>query len=267
MRARGPRERLATALSRRSVLGGLGAIGAGLAIHRTNPPPKPETGRQAVDDVRTTLNALITGEALAVTIIGVARQRGSDGQLSLGNEMLQFLRAAQCEAEAHYHFLESAGASPSVSAFTTPDGMLDDQPSLLRALIELKGLTVGAYMLATRTFSLAGDSRLVEIAYQAGATEAQHLTLARYLLGERPANDRAFARLRFVEIAEFGTALATAGYLGESDAVGYPGPVDRYCRGVFGLVPETTADVLSVATPFPALSSPVATPVATPADT
>jgi hypothetical protein len=190
--------------------------------------------------VRAILDVAITGEALAVTVLGAARQRGVEGRLSLGNELLGFLRAAQCEEEAHYHFLEFAGATPAASSFTVPEAALADRNALLRAVVELEGIAVAAYMAAARGLAAAGDLRLVEIAYQIGAVEGGHLALARHLLGERPANDRAFARWRFADV----------GYLGGSgEAVAYPGPVDRFCRGVFGLVPETTDEAVATAPP------------------
>ena len=172
------------------------------------------------------------------------------------------LRDSQCQDEAHYHFLESVGATPTALAFSIPSSALADEIGLLETLIELNAISVGAYMAAARQFAELGGPRLVEIAYQMGAVDAQHEALARYLLGDRPANNRAFARWRFVELTEAGDALAAAGLLDdEGETVAYPGPVARVCRGVFGLVPATTDDALR---PDPPVGTPFA-PAATPA--
>src|SRR3712207_112506 len=86
-----------------------------------------------------------------------------------------------------------------------------------------------------------GDLPQVEIAYQMGAVEAQHLALAHALVGVSPANDRAFARWLFANAAEAIDALNALDLLeGPGEPVPFPGPLDRICRGVFGLTPETT---------------------------
>jgi hypothetical protein len=112
-------------------------------------------------------------------------------------------------------------------------------------------------MAMTRLFAEYADFNLVEVAYQIGAVDAQHEALARFLLGARPANDRAFAQWRYFDLLEVEDALYATGFLDESeDLVPFPGPVARNCDGVFGLVPETTDDALSLLPPV----TPVATP-------
>jgi hypothetical protein len=118
-------------------------------------------------------------------------------------------------------------------------------------------------MAAARQFAAGGDPRLVEIAYQIGAVEAQHQAMVRVFLGERLPTDRAFAKWLFRDPAEAVQALTDLRYIGGGGrAYEYPGPVDRYCRGVFGLVPETT-DEQPEPTPRPA-ASPVVSPAASP---
>ena len=201
------------------------------------------------------LDAAITVEAVCVTFVGVARQRGATGDLDLGPEAVRFLRATQCQDEAHYHFLASIGAQPRATAFALPERGLTDRAGFFQALIDLEAIGVGVHMAAARRFATEGDPRLVEVAYAMGAVDAQHLALTRSLLGVSPANDRAFARWRFVEMAEAAAALAVAGFgEGGAGAVAFPGPVARLCAGVFGLVPETTDDALL---PRPAVGTPV----------
>ena len=120
----------------------------------------------------------------------------------------------------------------------------------------LETVFVGLYMAAVRQLAATGEADLVEIAYQIGAVEAQHQALAKHALGNRPANDRAFARWLFRDVAEAIQALVDLGFIdGPGDPVACPGPLDRHCRGVFGLVPETTSAAL-----IDSLGSPVATP-------
>ena len=203
---------------------------------------------QGAAELQAGLDAAITVEAAVVTFVGVARDRGVAGSLDLGPEVVRFLRAAQCADEAHYHFLASIGAVPEATEFAMPEDALGDRESFLRTLSDLEAIGVGAHMAVARRVAELGDPHLVEIAYQMGAVDAQHQALARYLAGAFPANDRAFARWRFAEPAEAGAALRGTGFLDAADElVAFPGPVDRVCRGVFGLVPETTEDALAFA--------------------
>jgi hypothetical protein len=208
------------------------------------------------------LDACCTVQAIKVTFVGVARQLGAEGVLDLGAETVRFLRAAQCQDEAHYHLFQQLGATAIASAFAMPAGSLVDRAVFLRTLIELEAIAVGASMVMTRTFAEYADLNLVETGYQIGAVDAQHQALARHLLGEQPANDRAFAQWRFVELLEVEDALFETGFLDEGeDVIAFPGPVGRNCAGVFGLVPETTADALLLLPPA-APAAPAATPVA-----
>ncbi|MGH2558126.1 MAG: ferritin-like domain-containing protein [Thermomicrobiales bacterium] len=239
-------DRLQAALTRRAVVrggavAGLGVLASGAVLARAQP---------GVSDI---VDQAITIEAFVVTLLGVARDRGR--RLDLSDEDVRFLRAAQCEDEAHYHFFQAAGGTPATETFSIANATFVDRETFFRALVEVEALCIGAYMAAARQFAAVGDGRLVEIAYQFGAVEAQHLALAKALLGERLPADRAFARWRFRDTGEAVAALTGLGFIGGGGKkYDYPGPVDRICRGVFGLVPETTDDQ----EPDPA--TPVATP-------
>lgn len=236
-RRRGVAERLAGRMTRRGVIAGGGIAGVGLLASHL------ELLRSAAQEsaaVGAVIDPLATLEAFVVTLVGVGRQRGE--QMEIGTEAARFLRAAQCEDEAHYHFFVSAGAKAG-TAFTIPDRITEDRETFLTTLMEIKEIGVGAAMAAARQFAVQGDLRLVEIAYQIGTVEAQHLALARLYRGEQVASDRAFAKWRFNAPAEAAQILADEGYVdGEGDKVAFPGPLSRQCRGVFGLVPETTED-------------------------
>jgi hypothetical protein len=72
--------------------------------------------------------------------------------------------------------------------------------------------------------------------------EGQHYAVLKGFLDEFPVNDRAFAEWRFADVASAGEAIAATGFLDRETPPLYefPGPVERFCRGVFGLVPTTT---------------------------
>lgn len=247
-------DRLSRSISRRGLVKGDGFIGAGALLARS------ELLRSAAQDSPSlveTMNAAITLEAFVVTFYGAARGRGGD--LELEDDVTRFVRAAQCEEEAHYHFYEAAGAAPAMTTFTVTERRISTQDRFLTALLEAETLLVGAHMATARQFAAAGDLRLVEIAYQIGAVEAQHQAMTRLFLGERLGADRAFAGWMFRDPSEAVTALADLGYIdGDGDAYTFPGPVDRFCRGVTGLVAETTED--QVEDGAPTESTPVASP-------
>ena len=57
------------------------------------------------------LDACCTLQAVKVTFVGVARQLGADGVLDLGPDTVRFLRASQCQDEAHVHLFQQLGAA------------------------------------------------------------------------------------------------------------------------------------------------------------
>jgi hypothetical protein len=188
------------------------------------------------------LDAMATTEAAAVTLLGVAQQRALDGELDLGEDLDTVLTAAQCQDEQHYHALVAAGALPAVDAFTITEETIADRTMLLVTILELKAIGIAGYMALSREWASLGDLDQVEISYQMGVVEAQHLSLAHALVGVTPANDRAFARWLFANATEALDALTALGLIdGSGETIPFPGPVDRICRGIFGLTPETTA--------------------------
>jgi len=215
---------------------------------------------------RAGLDALATVEAAAVTLLGVARQRGLDGQLDLGEDAIVVLRAAQCQDQQHFYALLDAGGQPVTDTFTIPEATVTDRTYLLLGLLELKAVSIAGYMALARAWAERGDFSQVEIAYQMGAVDAQHVALAQALVGVTPANDRAFARWLYADAAEALDALTALDLIeGSGEAVQFPGPMDRVCQGVFGLTPETTA-MMTQPRPPVGQSAPEATPVVTGGD-
>lgn len=217
------------------------------------------TERNSLQD---SLDAMAMVEAAAVTLLGVARQRGLDGELDVGEDAVIVLRAAQCQDEQHYHALLAAGARASGQRFTIADNVVVDRTLLLVTLLELKSAGIAGYMVLARAWAAVGDLDRVEIAYQMGVVEAQHLALVHALVGVTPANDRAFARWLFADAAEAADALRALSLLdGSGEPVPFPGPMDRICKGVFGLTPETTT---TMTLPRPAVAEPQSAGTPTP---
>ena len=81
------------------------------------------------DSLQAGLDALATMEAAAVTLLGVARQRGQDGELDVGDDAVVILRAAQCQDEQHYHALVAAGGLPVTNASPSRRGWSPIAPS------------------------------------------------------------------------------------------------------------------------------------------
>lgn len=231
-------DRLTARFNRRNLAKSGAPIAAGGLLGRVE---VLRTAAQTTPAVSTTINSLITLEAFAVTLYGAARGRGND--LVFDNIAKPFVLASQCEEEAHFHFFEAVGGLSATTTFTVPDEDLEAPTSFFRALAPLESIFVGAYMAAARQFATLGNVRLVEIAYQIGSVEAQHHAVSRLYAGEKLASNRAFAKWMFNSPADAVVAIKELGYIdGDGDEFAFPGPVDRYCRGVTGLVAETTED-------------------------
>lgn len=229
-----PRSPSPLMLSRRALL-----IAASIAStagwFQSRPPVR------AQDETTAVLNDLVTAEGLMVTLLGVARTKATD--LVLDENTVRLLRSAQCEQDAHYNNLVAEGGSPAVGSYTIAGSVFENQATFLSTWAELEQIMVGIYMAAGRAFAEAGQPGLVELAYAAGAVDAQHLALLRQLLGERLPADRAFVDWQFRNTAAGIRAIRRRDFIeGQGTSYDYPGPGDRYCRGVTGLVPETTDD-------------------------
>ena len=190
------------------------------------------------------LDAMATVEAAMVTFLGVAREAAAAGAFELDADSTTVFTAAQCQDEQHYYALLAAGGIPLTDAFTVAEQAVSDRTMMLVTMLELKAIGIAGYMALSRTWARLGNLDQVETTYQMGVVEAQHLALSHALVGVTPANDRAFARWLYVDAAEAATSLAALGLIeGSGNAVSFPGPIDRLCRGIFGLTPVTTSEM------------------------
>ena len=190
------------------------------------------------------LNMLATGEAFAVTILGLALQNAANGKMTLNAEQQQSLRATRAQEQAHYAFLTEAGAKPSSTTFTVPDlKIVTDATTFMTTLIALEEASVAAYLAASQEFAVLGEVKLAQAALAIGAVEAEHRVAARFFAVEAGVltglpNDIAFEQAKFDNVGEAGALLGRLGFIGGSGTpFAYPGPVAIDNTGVKNLKP------------------------------
>jgi hypothetical protein len=196
------------------------------------------------ESVQDIINIAATAEAFAVTALGGALDNAANGRLALNAEQQQTLRAARAEEQAHFTFLTGAGAKPLTTTFTIPDPrIVTDVPTFLRTLITLEEAFIAAYMAAAQEFAVLGQARLVQVALQIGAIEAEHRAGARYyaitagVLTGTP-NDVAFEKALFGSVGQAAAALQQLGFIGGTGTqVTYPGPGAIDPTGLSNLTP------------------------------
>jgi hypothetical protein len=196
------------------------------------------------ESVQDIINIAATAEAFAVTALGGALDNAAKGMLALNAEQQQTLRAARAEEQAHYAYLTGAGAKPLTTTFTVPDAkIVTDVPTFLKTLIMLEEAFIAAYMAAAQEFAILGQGRLVQVALQIGAIEAEHRAGARFyainagILSGTP-NDVAFEKALFTSVGQAAAALQSLGFIGGSGTqITYPGPGTIDNTGVTQLMP------------------------------
>ena len=260
-------DRLATALARstsarinRRTLGSAGALSllAGGTTAVAHLPVHAQTG----DDPTPVLDDAMVAEGLLVTLLALARTRASE--LELDDSLIRMIRAAQCEDAAHYDNLGARGGSPPVATYTIDDAIFANATSFLATWGQLLEIMTGMYMCAARQTAIAAQPDLVEIMFQIGTVEAQHVALLNQANGNRIPADRAFPAWQFRATSEAIDRLRSLKFIdGSGTPYDYPGPGDRYCRGVTGLVAETTSD--QTPPDITAAPAPTSTPAASPA--
>src|SRR5215207_3192739 len=193
------------------------------------------------DPTARALSDAATAEGLLVTLLGIARANAPE--MGLDEATVRLLRATQCEEEAHFNNLVAAGAVPSSNRFSIADQLFENQTSFLATWLDLERIMVGMYLAAAYAWASRQALDLVELAYQIGVVEGQHQALLRQISGNRLPANRAFAAWQYTDTATALVEIRDLGFIeGSGTTYDYPGPGDRYCRGVTGLVAETTSD-------------------------
>ncbi len=196
------------------------------------------------ESVQDIINIAATAEAFAVTALGGALDNAANGKLALNAEQVQVIRAARAEEQAHYAFLTASGAKPLTTTFTVPDPrIVTDVPTFLKTLVTLEEAFIAAYIAAAQEFAVMRQPRLVQVALQIGAVEAEHRAGVRFyaiqagVLTGTP-NDVAFEKAMFTTVGQAAAALQSLGFIGGTGPqITYPGPVAIDSTGIKYLQP------------------------------
>lgn len=206
------------------------------------------SGTYSSESLQTITNTAVTAEYLAVTVLTAAVNNAT--QLGLNGLLLATVQASLAEEYYHLSFLRDVvGATPATTTFTVPDPkILTDQVTFFSTLEVAENLFVAAYMTAVREFAELGQPTLSKIAYQIGATEAEHRVLVRAALAlagqdHIPPNNKAFETDLLLYVADAAGILVKLGFIGGAGAqAAYPG--DAAAKAAFapiaGAVIQTT---------------------------
>ena len=212
-------------LSRRTVLKGMGALGAGAALAPLAGVHPTAAQAETVQDI---LNVTVTVEMFGVTILGAALDSNAQGNFTppIPDPVVAILEAARGQEQAHLEFFQGLGGQALTDTFTVPDpALLTDPVVFFDALQGQESREVAAQIAAFATFTELNRPDLVKVSFQYAAEEAEHRVLANYAAGARPANNLAFAPALFNSTSEIITAMEELGLIGGSGpAATYPGP-------------------------------------------
>jgi len=194
--------------------------------------PQVKSGSYTPEAITDIINVAVTAEYLAVTVLTAALNNAS--QLQLSGLILQATQAALTEELAHLQVLRDVlGAKPLTTTFTVPNPkILTDQTTFFSTLEVAENIFVAAYMTAVREFAELGQPTLAKIAYQTGATEAEHRVIVRAALvlgaahdtSKIPPNNKAYETDLLLYVRDAATILTNLGFIGGSGlAAAYPG--------------------------------------------
>ena len=174
-------------LSRRSLLKGGAALGTGAMLGFNQAFGFSRVLGQAMkdDDLATIINLASTAELFATTHYLAA----INGKLGLADKQMEYLKAGFLAEQDHLELLVSLGAKPVVTEFYVPEMLFADQ-KLFSAVSEVAETAfVGAYLAATRIFSMSADTTKYAVTTaQIACVEAEHRALVRQIGGNLPNN-------------------------------------------------------------------------------
>ena len=110
------------------------------------------------DPLQHGLDALATMEAAAVTLLGVARQRGKTASSTSGRMRPSSCAPPSARTSSSTTTLLAAGGLPVADTFTIPEEMVTDRALLLVGILELKAIGIAGYMALAREWA-AGEVR------------------------------------------------------------------------------------------------------------
>ncbi len=219
--------------SRRSLLAGAGAIGAGLVLAPMGHmlPDEAEAaglGVGATESVQDILDILATNEAFGVTLVATILDSAKHGAYTspIPQKVLRILHGVRAEEQLHLNFLLRAGGKLRTHTFYLADPkLLTDPQTLFMDLVELEDAAIAAVMASIPTFTRARRFDLVKKNFQFATEESEHRLLANKALGTSPPNDQAFAPAMYQTVTEFYATLKKKGIIGgPGKQITYPGP-------------------------------------------
>lgn len=230
-------------LSRRSLMAG---VGVSAVAFTTAQSTFLRARAQESESLQNILDIIATAETFGVTVLGAGLQAAQNGDFDIpwSDRLFAIVAAAQAQEQFHLDFFESAGGQSLYDTFTVPPTTLTVFADFFAAVVAEETAETGSQVAAIAAFTEMGRPDLVKVAYQYGAEEAEHRLLANYALGNRPANDRAFANAPYDTLDEFLESLRTRGIIdGEGTEITYPGPFEIDASNVI----ETEPGGVSVA--------------------
>ncbi len=219
--------------TRRSLLAGAGAIGAGLMLAPIKlmlPDDAEAIGLEAggAESVQDILDILATNEAFGVTLVATVLDSAKNGAYTspIPQKVLRILHGVRAEEQLHLDFLLRAGAKLRTHTFYLADPkVLTDPQTLFMDLVELEDAAIAAVMASMPTFTRARRFDLVKKNFQFATEESEHRLLANKALGTSPPNDQAFAPAMYQTVTEFYATLKKKGIIGgPGKQITYPGP-------------------------------------------
>ena len=211
--------------SRRTLLKGAGALGAGLTLAQVSSFREVAAQSETIQDI---LDVTTTVESFGVTILGAAIESNRQGNFNpaIPAPVIAILMAARAQEQFHLDFFLGLGGRPRTQTFTVPDpALLTNPTTFFNALQEQEAREVAAQIAAFTTFTAQRRPDLVKVSFQYAAEEAEHRLLANYASGTRPATNQAFAPALFNTTGEILVAMRQIGLIGGSGpAATYPGP-------------------------------------------
>ncbi|MGI8913338.1 MAG: hypothetical protein ACR2JY_06045 [Chloroflexota bacterium] len=226
-------------VSRRTVLRGAGALGAGLLAQTALLHPaaagaasvlthRATQATEQTERIQDILDILATNEAFGVTLVGTVLDSAKNGTYSpaIPAKVLKVLTGVRAEEQFHLDFLRAAGGQLRTDTFYLADPLLLTDPhTLFTDLVAPEDAAIAAVMASMLTFTRERRIDLLKANFQFATEEAEHRLLANHSLGTRPANDQAFAPALFTTVAEFYAELKKKGIIdGSGKKITYPGP-------------------------------------------
>lgn len=212
-------------LSRRVVLKGMGALGAGAALAPFSGVRPTAAQTETIQDI---LNVTVTVEKFGVTFLGLGLESAANGNFDppIPDPVIAIVVAARAQEQAHLDFFESLGGQSQTDTFTIPDPALLTDPAAFFGAVEAEETReVAAQIAAMTAFTALSRPDLVKVSFQYAAEEAEHRVLANYAAGARPPNNLGFAPALYTNTSEIITELQEIGLIGGSGpAATYPGP-------------------------------------------